>query len=218
MPKISCFIFDLDGVIVDTAKFHFISWKWVCEQLGFELTEADNEKLKGISRVQSLEILLEMGSKSISPEEKVDLLQKKNEKYLEFILKMDRSEMLPRVLGFLEELKENELKIALGSASKNAGTILKQLEIEHFFDAIVDGNSVTKSKPDPEVFLKGAELCGVTPEKCVVFEDSQAGVKAANIGNFYSVGIGDQGSLSEADIVLAGFENISLSSLNSLLS
>ena len=156
-----------------------------------------------------------MGGKEISPEEKIKWLIDKNEKYLEFINKMDQSDILPGVHEFLRELKRNGKKIALGSASKNAGTILKKLEIEHFFDAIVDGNSVMKSKPDPEVFIKGAQLCNEEPENCVVFEDAQAGIAAANIGNFNSVGIGDLETLNEADVVVKGFENISLSFINS---
>lgn len=170
MQQLQLAIFDLDGVICDTAKYHYLAWKRLAQELGFDFTEKDNERLKGVSRMRSLEILLEVGGLEKTEEEKAKLAEKKNTWYVEYILQMDSSELLPGVLDFLEELKENEVKLALGSASKNARTILQRLGITPLFDAIVDGNLVTKAKPDPEVFTLGAELLGIPPENAVVFE------------------------------------------------
>jgi len=206
-------IFDLDGVIVDTAKYHFIAWKALAEKLGIAFTEHDNERLKGVSRMRSLEIILEIGDISLSEEDKEHYATEKNELYRSFILKMDKSEILPGVLPFLDELDKAGIPFALGSASKNAHTILKGLDLLGRFAAIVDGNAVTKAKPDPEVFLLGADLLGLTPENCVVFEDAEAGVQAAKRANMYAVGVGDQEILKEADVVISGFEGFSLKDL-----
>ncbi|MEI8114976.1 MAG: beta-phosphoglucomutase, partial [Bacteroidia bacterium] len=183
-------IFDLDGVVVDTAKYHFIAWKALAEELGFVFTLEDNERLKGVSRKQSLEILLEIGEKQFSETEKLAMAEKKNTLYVTYIEKMTPEEILPGVKKFLQELKSNEIKTALGSASKNAPMILERIGLLEMFDAIVDGNSISEAKPNPEVFLKGAEKLGVQPEHCVVFEDAIAGVEAARNAKMYCVGIG----------------------------
>ena len=172
-------IFDLDGVIVDTAKYHYLAWKDLADKLGFNFTIEHNERLKGVSRMDSLEILLEIGDISLTAEEKERYAHEKNELYRSYILKMERDEILPGILPFLDELKANDIKIALGSASKNAGTILEKVGITQYFDAIVDGTKVSKAKPDPQVFLLGAELLNVEPKDCIVFEDAEAGVEAA---------------------------------------
>ena len=192
------FIFDLDGVIVDTAKYHFLAWQKLANQLGIEFTHKHNEGLKGVSRVRSLDIILELGNVQASQEDKNQWLVQKNEEYLSYLVDMDESEILPGVLKVLEYLKSKNQFIALGSASKNARPILEKTNIMHFFDAIVDGNDVSNAKPDPEVFLRAAQLVGVSNENAIVFEDSVAGIQAANIANMISVGIGEASVLHEA--------------------
>ena len=192
------FIFDLDGVIVDTAKYHFLAWQKIASDLGIEFTPEHNEELKGVSRVRSLDIILKLGNIKASEENKNKWLTKKNEDYLAYIEHMDDSEILPGVVAILEYIKEKKQLIALGSASKNARPILEKVNILHLFDAIVDGNDVINAKPDPEVFVRAAKLLNVRNENCLVFEDSVAGVQAANIANMTSVGIGDSKILHEA--------------------
>jgi beta-phosphoglucomutase len=192
-------IFDLDGVIVDTAKYHFLAWKDLADELGFEFTETHNELLKGVSRVRSLEILLDIGNTKLSEAKKQDYLISKNEHYLEYITKMGPEEILPGAETLLDTLDDLGIKYVLGSASKNAPLILKQVGLYERFAGIVDGNSVSKAKPDPEVFLIGAQKLGITPVKCIVFEDAIAGVEAANAAKMTSIGIGDAQTLCEAD-------------------
>ncbi|PCH70029.1 MAG: beta-phosphoglucomutase [Bacteroidales bacterium] len=214
MEKISACIFDLDGVVVDTAKYHYIAWKSLANELGFDFTEEDNERLKGVSRMTSLDILLSIGGVELDQETKLELADKKNKNYVEYILKMTPDEILPGVKEFMNELRSNGVKIALGSASKNAMTILNQLELTDYFDVIVDGTHVSNAKPDPEVFLKGAELLNVSPSDCVVFEDAEAGVEAAINGNMKCVGIGSPNVLGKANIVVPGFVGFSMTQLN----
>ena len=192
-------IFDLDGVIVDTAKYHFLAWKDLADHLGFEFTEKHNELLKGVSRVKSLEILLDIGNIELSDEKKQDVLVSKNEHYLEYINKMGDEEILPGVNKLLDALDDLGIQYVLGSASKNAQLILKQVNLLNRFAGIVDGNSVSKAKPDPEVFLIGAKKLNLQPEQCIVFEDAIAGIEAANAANMISIGIGDEKTLHEAD-------------------
>jgi beta-phosphoglucomutase len=206
-------LFDLDGVIVDTARYHFVAWREIAEELGFVFTEEDNEKLKGVSRIRSLEILLEIGGISLDDESKTLLAQKKNSLYLQYVLKMRPDEVLPGAREFLTDCRNNNLGIGLGSASKNATTILNLLQITHLFDAIIDGNKVTKAKPDPEVFLTGARELGVLPQNCVVFEDAKAGIEAAIAANMFSVGIGDPVILGKANFVTSGLKNLSVKTL-----
>ncbi|CAH8283653.1 beta-phosphoglucomutase [Mariniflexile fucanivorans] len=192
-------IFDLDGVIVDTAKYHYLAWKKLADALGFEFTEANNELLKGVSRVRSLEILLGIGKVTVSETEKQKMLISKNEDYLGYITKMNANEILPGAEKLLNTLDALGIHYVLGSASKNAELILKQVNLYHRFYGIVDGNDVSKAKPDPEVFLIGAKKLNLSPEKCIVFEDAIAGVEAANIAGMTSVGIGDKETLKAAD-------------------
>lgn len=192
------FIFDLDGVIVDTAKYHFLAWQKIAADLGIEFTPEHNEELKGVSRVRSLEIILKLGNIQASEENRNKWLKQKNEDYLSYIEHMDESELLPGVINILEFIKEKKQLIALGSASKNARLILDKVKIIHLFDAIVDGNDVTNAKPDPEVFTRGARLLNVSNENSMVFEDAVAGIQAANIANMTSIGIGDEKILHEA--------------------
>jgi beta-phosphoglucomutase len=199
------FIFDLDGVIVDTAKYHFIAWQKIAQELGIEFTPEHNENLKGVSRVRSLDIILELGKINASQEDKNKWLFQKNETYLSFLVNMDQSEILPGVLPILQFLKEKNQPIALGSASKNARPILEKTGIINYFNAIVDGNDVTNAKPDPEVFLQAAKLLNVAPENAIVFEDSVAGIQAANVANMTSIGIGEENILHEAKYIFKDF-------------
>ncbi len=210
-------IFDLDGVIVDTAKYHYLAWKELADDLGFEFTKKDNERLKGVSRMRSLNILLEVGNKTFDEASKLKFAENKNKRYLDYILKMTPDEILPGVLDFLDDLRSKNIKIALGSASKNAMTILNQLKLTNYFDVIVDGTKVSKAKPDPEVFLKGAEALHMKPEECIVFEDAEAGIEAAINGGFKCIGIGSPENLNKANYVMNGFENITFDELIKLL-
>lgn len=192
-------IFDLDGVLVDTAKYHYQAWKRLANSVGVEFSLDDNEHLKGVSRAESLEIILKKGNIEKSAEEKQSLMDVKNEWYLELAAEMNADEALPGAIPFLESCKSKGIKIALGSSSKNAPMILERLGITHLFDAIVDGNVVSKSKPDPTVFLTAAEKLGLAPSECIVFEDAISGVQAAKTGGFYCVGIGTKEVLLLAD-------------------
>lgn len=203
------FIFDLDGVIVDTAKYHYLAWKNLANSLGFEFTEEQNELFKGVSRVRSLDILLELGNYTATQEQKEGWLIQKNEEYLAYIEKMDSSEILPDVPRVLNFLLERDQGVALGSASKNARPILKRVNLLSKFHDIVDGNDVTAAKPDPEVFLIGAQKLKAAPKNCIVFEDSIAGVQAANTAGMVSIGIGQKEVLHEAHYVFADFTEIS---------
>lgn len=210
-------IFDLDGVIVDTAKYHYAAWKELAETLDIPFTQKDNERLKGVSRVRSLEIILEIGGLALSDEEKDDCAEWKNDRYLEYIRRLRESEILPGAKQFLLDARAAGYRIALGSASKNTGLILEKLRITDLFDAIIDGNKVQKAKPDPEVFLKGAEEIGVPPEECVVFEDAEAGVEAAHNAGMVAVGIGSPAQLTEADFCIPGFGGVTPQELLSRL-
>ncbi|MDG5490304.1 beta-phosphoglucomutase [Psychroserpens sp. SPM9] len=212
------FIFDLDGVIVDTAKYHFLAWKKLAQSIGVDFSEAQNEQLKGVSRVRSLEKILAWGNKTLSEDEFMKLMGLKNDDYLSYINKMDASEILPDVSKTLDFLIEQKQAIALGSASKNATPILKKVHLFEKFEAIVDGNDVSKAKPDPEVFLIGAKLLNVKPENCIVFEDSVAGIQAANTAHMLSIGIGDKTVLHEADFIVKDFTEISSEFLLNIIS
>lgn len=216
--NISACIFDLDGVIVDTAKYHYLAWKALADKLGFEFTEEHNERLKGVSRMDSLEILLEIGGiVDMAEEQKLAYAAEKNELYVSFIEKMTPDEILPNVRPFLHELRENGVKISLGSASKNAEMILTKLDLMSAFDAIVDGRHISKAKPDPEVFLRGVQELGEDPKNCVVFEDAFAGVQAAKNAGMACIGIGDAATLAQADFVISGFKDFSLNELKERL-
>lgn len=217
MKKEIAFIFDLDGVIVDTAKYHYLAWRNLANALGFDFTEAQNELLKGVSRIQSLEILLSIGKVELPGAEKEKLLLQKNKEYLEYVNKMTSEEILPGVNDLLNFLEINDIKYALGSASKNAPLILEKVGLLNRFTAIVDGNDVSKAKPDPEVFLIGAKKLGMKPENCVVVEDAIAGVQAANAAKMISIGIGDLNVLNEADYVFKDMTAITPDFLKNLM-
>lgn len=209
MPTLKGFIFDLDGVLVDTARYHFQAWQRLAGELGIPFTATQNEELKGVSRKDSLDKILEWGQKSLPQEEKERLMQQKNEWYLELISELTPEDALPGALDFLQQARQLNLKLALGSASRNARRILEGLQITSSFETIVDGNLVTKSKPNPAVFLAGAKGISLQPEECVVFEDSIAGVEAARQGQFKSVGIGKKNILKKAHWVISGLDKTS---------
>jgi beta-phosphoglucomutase len=217
MRNIKAFIFDLDGVIVDTAKYHYLAWKDLANSLGFDFTVGDNERLKGVSRVRSLEILLEIGKKDFDEQTKIELATRKNNQYVDLISKMTPYEILPGVTDFLQSTKNAGLKIVLGSASKNAPLILEKIGLEHYFDAVIDGNKVNKAKPDPEVFLKGARAVKVHSSQCVVFEDAVAGIEAAKNAGMIAIGVGDQQTLNSADAVISGFYGLTVNKLLKLI-
>ncbi|MHA8064250.1 beta-phosphoglucomutase [Aquirufa aurantiipilula] len=211
--KYKACLFDLDGVLVDTAIYHFQAWRTLGKQFDFELSHEQNEELKGISRVESLDKILHWAQFQATQEQKDIWLKEKNETYLELISHMNPSEILPGVLSFLKQLKDQGYLIALGSASKNAQIILEKTGLITWFQAIIDGNKVTKSKPDPEVFLKGAEALACSPANCIVFEDAQAGIDAAKAGGMKVVGIGSSAILFGADKIIPSFNDIQVSDL-----
>ncbi|MFV8270696.1 beta-phosphoglucomutase [Flavobacterium sp. GT2N3] len=211
------FIFDLDGVIVDTAKYHYLAWQKIAQELNIEFTLEHNELLKGVSRVRSLDIILELGKVIASQEDKDKWLVQKNEEYLSYLVGMDESEILPGVFSVLKFLKEKNQPIALGSASKNARPILEKTGLLSYFDIIVDGNDVTNAKPDPEVFLMAAKLLHIEPENAIVFEDSVAGIQAANIGKMTSVAIGAESILHEAKYIFKDFTSIDTQFIEELI-
>lgn len=215
MQKVG-FIFDLDGVLVDTAKYHYLAWKSLANEMGFEFTKEQNELFKGVSRKKSLEILLELGNVEATQEQFDTWMTKKNRDYLTYIEKMDTSEILPHVPKVLKFLKLNGVSIALGSASKNAIPILEKVKLLSYFDAIVDGNFVSKAKPNPEVFLMAANKLGVEPKNCIVFEDAVAGIQAANAAKMLSIGIGDKKVLHKADYIFSNFIEISIDFIKQL--
>lgn len=206
-------LFDLDGVLVDTAKYHYLAWKKLATELGIPFTETDNERLKGVSRDKSLEILLSLGETSYSEEEKATMATQKNKEYIHYINHMDETAVLPGVLLLLKQLNIEQIKIGLGSASKNARLILGRTALEPFFDAIIDGNAVTHAKPDPEVFLKGAQKLGIKNEDTVVFEDSEAGCQAGKAAGMYVVGIGEPENLPSADRVVKDLKGFTVDTI-----
>lgn len=209
-------IFDLDGVIVDTAHYHFLAWKRLAKELGIDLTEQINEKLKGVSRMQSLDIILALGGISLSPHEKELLANKKNSWFVDYLERMAPEEIFPGVRQLLQELRAKGIKVALASSSKNARTVIQLLHIQHEFDAVVDGNMITHSKPDPEIFLLAASKLGVAPADCVVFEDAEAGVEAALAAGMKCVGIGSPDQLGKAARVIAKTGEFNVSTLEEL--
>ena len=212
-----CFIFDLDGVIVDTAKYHFLAWKNLANSIGIDFSHAQNEQLKGVSRQRSLEKILAWGNQTLSDTDFQDLMGKKNSEYLKYIATMDRSELLPEVERTINFLIEMNQYVTLGSASKNARPILEKTNLIEAFDAIVDGNDVSEAKPNPEVFLKAVQLTNTQPNHCIVFEDSVAGIQAANAAGMISIGIGNESVLNEAVYNFTDFTEISNSFLEELI-
>ena len=199
----SAIILDLDGVICDTAHFHFLAWHRLAAEYGYELTQADNEQLKGVSRADSLTFILGLANKTLSTEQFNEDLRRKNEWYLDLVKDMGPLDVLPGVPSFFAEVAARKIPLALGSASKNANMVLTRVGLIQAFDAIVDASQVSQGKPHPETFIKAAELLGIAPENCLVFEDSAAGVQAAITGGMKAVGIGSAEDLQGAVIHLA---------------
>ncbi|HUX38150.1 MAG TPA: beta-phosphoglucomutase [Rectinemataceae bacterium] len=206
--KIQACIFDLDGVLVDTARYHFLAWKRLADTLGIDFSHSDNERLKGVSRMASLDIILGLGRRELPAEEKEALAELKNGWYREYLADLDEGALLPGVRDFLEGCRERGLPIAVGSASKSAREVLASTGIIGLFDAVVDGNSPLPPKPAPELFLLAARELGPRPEATVVFEDAAAGIEAALAAGMMAVGIGEAASLGRARIVIAGFQGL----------
>lgn len=205
---IGCCIFDLDGVVVDTARYHYRAWADLARELGFDFTPQEGESIRGVSRMASLEVVLRAGGLSdrFTTDEKEHLAAWKNNRYLDYIDRMGTDEVLPGVRDFLESLHRNGIRTVLGSGSKNAGIILDRCHLRRLFDRVVDGTCISRAKPDPEVFLTGAQQAGAEPAACVVFEDAAAGIEAATRAGMRSVGVGNSSSLSRATIRIDGFE------------
>lgn len=206
----------MDGVIVDTAHYHYLAWKRLANELGIELTLEDNERLKGVSRMHSLEIILELGGVHLPQQQKVVLADKKNGWFVDYVEKMKPEEIFPGVHSLIKQMKAKGLKIGLASSSKNAKTILKLLNIENEFDVIVDGNMITHSKPDPEIFLLAAEKLGLPPSACLVFEDAEAGVEAAVAAGMKCIGVGAPAQLAKANLVISRTGDFQLNNLKEL--
>jgi beta-phosphoglucomutase len=216
MMIIKASVFDLDGVIVDTAKYHFLAWKRLADQLNINFTEKDNERLKGVNRLDSLEFIIELGKMEIDDALKEEYANLKNKWYVEYISKMTPDEILPGSIEFINELKDAGIKTALGSASKNTPLIIKRVGMEKLFDAVADGNTVKKAKPDPEVFLVAARMMNIEPRHCIVFEDAVAGVKAALNAGMLCVGIGSPEILTEAHEVVSGLDKMNIEKLEEI--
>jgi beta-phosphoglucomutase len=216
--KIDACIFDLDGVITDTAGSHFRSWKAITKELGIDFTEELNERLKGIGRRESLMRILDWGKVKLSEEQIVDIMFRKNEVFQDYIIEITAADVFAGMDPFLRELKDAGIQIGLGSSSMNARAILTQLRITHYFDVIIDGNDVAKTKPDPEVFLSVSRALGILPANSVVFEDAESGVQAARSGGFSVVGVGHGEALAQADHIIPGFSDFSLARLKALFS
>lgn len=209
-------IFDLDGVIVDTARYHYLAWKRLAKELGVDLTVEDNERLKGVSRMRSLEIILELGGISLSEHEKERLANKKNAWFVDYIERMVPEEIYPGVKELMKGMRAQGLKLALASSSKNARTVIQLLHIQDEFDAIVDGTMITHTKPHPEIFLLAAQKLGVEPESCVVFEDAEAGIEAAIAAEMKCVGVGSPILLKAANRIVSATSDFKVNELNQL--
>ncbi|ADL08503.1 beta-phosphoglucomutase [Thermosediminibacter oceani] len=207
MPVYKAAVFDLDGVIADTARFHYLAWKKLADELGIYFDEKINERLKGVGRMESLEMILEKSPRKFTREEKEHLAEKKNGYYKDMIEKMTQEDLLPGAGELILALKGRGVKIALASASRNAPIVLKRLGIEELFDYVVDAARIKRGKPDPEIFLVAAENLGLKPGECVGMEDSTAGIEAIKRAGMFAVGIGDPQILKKADIVLKDLKN-----------
>ena len=209
-------IFDLDGVIVDSARYHFLAWQRLAKELGIKFTLEDNERLKGVSRMRSLEIILELGHLSLDATAKDKLAEKKNGWFVEYVNTMKPEEIYPGVKELIQEMRTNGLKVALASSSKNAKTVIQLIKIENDFDAVVDGTMITHTKPDPEIFLLAAKMLHAQPSNCVVFEDAEAGVEAALNAGMKCVCIGSLKQLGTANLVIPRTGDFKIEMLSSL--
>ena len=208
MNNIYAIIFDLDGVICSTDRYHYLAWKALTDRLGIPFDEHVNSQLRGVSRMESLEIILGEHSADYSEEQKEALATEKNEIYKSYLSSMTPGDLSKEVRMTLHTLRQRGYLLAIGSSSKNTQQILKQLGLGDFFDAIADGTMITKSKPDPEVFLLAASMLGVSPENAVVIEDAESGVRAAKAGRFRAIGIRTEGNDPNSDITIKSLKNL----------
>ena len=206
--KYQAVIFDLDGVICFTDRYHYLAWKKMADDLGVYFDEEINNRLRGVSRMESLEIILEKYDGNLTEEEKLALAEKKNQLYVELLSQMTEKDLSAEVAETLEELRKKGIKLAIGSSSKNAKYILNRLGLKDYFDAVSDGTNISKSKPDPEVFLKAAEFLQKKPAECLVVEDAKAGVAAANNGCFDSAGLGEAASCEDVTYGMKSFRDL----------
>lgn len=217
--QIKGFVFDLDGVITDTSLYHTKAWRQLAEKLGVTWTKTLEDGLKGISRMDSLEMILKAGNiqDKYTQDEKVALATEKNTNYVNEIKKMTPANILPGIKAFLDDLRANGYLIALASASKNGPTVLTQLQLTDYFPKVVDPASLSKGKPDPEIYIKGAELLGLAPEACVGVEDAAAGIEAINAANEVSVGVGDATTLADADVRFDDTDQMTLANIKAAM-
>lgn len=215
--RIKGVIFDLDGVIVTTDNYHFEAWKRLADERDIYFDRRINEYLRGVSRMESLEIILKRADKVYSQNEKLEMTEIKNNYYKEFINKLTPKDILPGVITMLNGLKEKGIKIAIGSSSKNAAKIIKNIQLEKYFDAIVDGNNISKGKPDPEVFMRAARAIEVLPQNCLVVEDAEAGVKAAINGGMKVLGVGYAARLNQLDMRAVDLTTIKVDELINII-
>lgn len=215
---IQAFIFDLDGVLTDTAEYHFLAWKQLATQLGVEFSRADNELLKGVDRMGSLDLILQLGQLQVSLDEKLMLAEQKNIEYLKLVESMSPADLFPGVLPLFSSLKAAGVKTALASASKNAALVLQKLCIPDLFDYVADSNLIKNGKPDPEIFLTCAQALGVKPERCIGVEDAPAGVTAIKAAGMFALGIGEPQALTQADLVIPAVSALNQPLLTKLLS
>ena len=208
MNNMKGFIFDLDGVIVSTDGIHYLAWKVIADKEVIYFDRKINDRLRGVSRMGSLEIILERADREYSLDEKNALCEEKNAIYREKLQNLTASDRLKGVTETLDALRKKGYKLAIGSSSKNTPLILDKIGYKGFFDAVSDGNNITKSKPDPEVFLMAADMIGLKPEECFVVEDSRAGIDAAAAGGFKSIAIGDAANYEKADYKIKVFNDI----------
>ena len=206
----------MDGVIVDTAHYHYLAWKRLANELGYDLTEKENEQLKGVSRMRSLEIILEQAGVSLNQEHKEMLAAKKNAWFNDYVQQMQPEEIFPGVRSLIREMRSHGIKVGLASSSRNAKTVIRLLEIQHEFDAIVDGTMIIHTKPDPEIFLKAAKKMSVDPAHTIVFEDAEAGVEAALAAGMKCIGIGSGETLNKANLVFPKTSDVNMSTLRQL--
>lgn len=209
-------IFDLDGVIVDTAKYHYLAWKRLASELGIELTEEVNERLKGVSRMESLDIILKLKGLTMSVPEKEELADKKNKWFVEYIHAMKPDEIFEGVKELMQQIRTHNIKIGLASSSKNAKAVLELLDIESEFDVVVDGTMIQHTKPHPEIFQKAAAALGLAAEDCIVIEDAEAGVESAISAGMKCVGIGSPKQLSKANLVVSKISDLNFDKLKRL--
>lgn len=202
-------IFDLDGVICSTDEYHYLAWKKLAEKLGIkDFTKKDNERQRGVSRMESLEVVLEKTDKKFTQEEKVALATEKNEYYKQMLAQMSKKDLADDVKDTLDAIKAKGIRIAIGSSSKNAKFILSRIGLSDYFDAISDGDNITRTKPDPQVFTMAAEFLGLDPSRCLVVEDAEAGIMAGKTGGFDTAALGSATKCPYATYRLSTFSDL----------